>query len=150
MAPATSPRRQSQETRVIKRADFRPYRPGPQRGTTDAVLPRFDRHSVGAVRGAALDRSDAVLCTDSARPYASFAKETGITHRRINLAAGRRVVQDVFHMHVNAYHSRLKDWMRRFRGVSTKYLANYLGWRRLLEREVDTLTPELWLRLAVG
>jgi hypothetical protein len=46
------------------------------------------------------------------------------------------VLGNVFHIqHVNAYHSRLKDWMRRFKGVSTKYLANYLGWRRLLERE---------------
>ena len=30
--------------------------------------------------------------------------------------------------------------MRRFNGVATKYLANYLGWPRLFEREGDDVT----------
>jgi hypothetical protein len=34
---------------------------------------------------------------------------------------------------VNAYHSRLKEWLRRFHGVATKNLPNYLGWCRTLE-----------------
>ena len=34
---------------------------------------------------------------------------------------------------VNAYHSRQKEWPRRFRGVAKKNLPNYLGWRRTLE-----------------
>lgn len=33
--------------------------------------------------------------------------------------------------------SRLKTWMRRFNGVATCHLANYLGWRRSLDRHVD-------------
>ena len=40
------------------------------------------------------------------------------------------------HLHinnVNAYHSRLKQWLTRFNGVATKNLPNYLGWRRALE-----------------
>ncbi len=40
--------------------------------------------------------------------------------------------------------------MDRFHGVATKYLPNYLGWRRGLECFADTLTPSLLLRLAVG
>ena len=57
----------------------------------------------------------------------------------------------VFHVqHIDAYHSRLKHWMRRFKGVSTKYLANYLGRRRPLEREAANLTPEARLRFAMG
>jgi hypothetical protein len=43
---------------------------------------------------------------------------------------------------VNAYHSRLKTWMRRVNGVATKYLASYLGWRRLLEHESDDVSPQ--------
>ncbi|MBB2165602.1 hypothetical protein HLH26_13880, partial [Gluconacetobacter sp. 1b LMG 1731] len=42
---------------------------------------------------------------------------------------------------VNAYDSRLKDWMRRFRGVATKYLATYLGWRRMIEALQNALAP---------
>jgi hypothetical protein len=39
-----------------------------------------------------------------------------------------------FHINnVNAYHSRLKEWLRPFHGVATKNLPNYLGWRRTLE-----------------
>lgn len=39
-----------------------------------------------------------------------------------------------FHLNnVNAYHARLKEWLRRFHGVATKNLPNYLGWRRTLE-----------------
>jgi hypothetical protein len=33
-----------------------------------------------------------------------------------------------FHIqNVNAYDSRLKEWIRRFHGVATKYLENYVG-----------------------
>ena len=28
---------------------------------------------------------------------------------------------------INAYISRLKDWLRRFKGVATHYLPSYLG-----------------------
>jgi len=34
---------------------------------------------------------------------------------------------------VNAYHSRLKQWMNRFHGVATKYPDHYLGWFRLMD-----------------
>ena len=58
---------------------------------------------------------DAILCTDGANVYKTFAREAGITHRPINLQQGIRVVEGVFHIqNVNAYDSRLKGWMRRF------------------------------------
>jgi hypothetical protein len=35
----------------------------------------------------------------------------------------------VYHIqHANAYHNNLKAFIRPFRGVSTKYLDNYLTW----------------------
>jgi len=37
--------------------------------------------------------------------------------------------------------SRLKIWMIRFDDVATKYLENYLGWRRGLERWGEQITP---------
>lgn len=38
----------------------------------------------------------------------------------------------------------------RFHGVATKYLENYLGWRRMLERYKTGITPWLCLKEAVG
>jgi hypothetical protein len=34
---------------------------------------------------------------------------------------------------VNSYHHRLRDWLMRFHGVASRYLPNYLGWRRALD-----------------
>ena len=51
---------------------------------------------------------------------------------------------------VNAYHSRLKEWLRPFHGVATKNLPNYLGWRRAIEAWGDKLTPQNWLLGALG
>ena len=34
---------------------------------------------------------------------------------------------------VNAYHSRLKGFLQRFHGVSTKYLGNYIVWNDIME-----------------
>jgi hypothetical protein len=35
--------------------------------------------------------------------------------------------------------------MSRFHGVATKYLGNYLGWRRLLDRFQDSVTSQQFL-----
>ncbi|MGE5599373.1 MAG: hypothetical protein ACM3XS_08335, partial [Bacteroidota bacterium] len=47
---------------------------------------------------------------------------------------GKRVVHGIYHIQsVNSYHSRLKTWVRRFNGVATKYLLNYLIWHEHLD-----------------
>lgn len=51
---------------------------------------------------------------------------------------------------VGAYQSRLKGWMARFKGVASKYLPSYLGWRRMIERDGDALTPRHCLAGAMG
>ena len=52
---------------------------------------------------------------------------------------------------VNAYHSRWKQWMDRFKGVATSYLENYLGWFRALDRNAQTgAKPASFLNIAVG
>jgi hypothetical protein len=51
---------------------------------------------------------------------------------------GTRVVGGVSHIqHINAYHQRLEQWMRRFNGVATKYLDNYLRWHMFLDATKD-------------
>jgi hypothetical protein len=101
--------------------------------TTDAVLAKADTEAVTAVLASVLD-ADAVLCSDGNAIYRGFAERAHIAHTPTNLSAGIRVVDHAFHIqNANAYHSRLKGWMAPFHGVATKYLPNYLGWRRCLE-----------------
>ena len=77
---------------------------------------------------------DSVLCSDGLRSYVRVASENKLIHKQLNISAGVRVIDTVFHIqNVNAYHSRLKIWMRRFHGVASKYLEHYLGWFRFLE-----------------
>lgn len=115
----------------------------------DFKLEKLDAQHIGERLRPLID-ADAILCTDSAGVYAHFAKVEGITHRPINPSQNRRV-DGAFHIqNVNAYDSRLKSWMIPFHGVATKYLTNYLGWRRLLERYKTQLNPLICLKEALG
>jgi hypothetical protein len=43
--------------------------------------------------------------------------DAGIPHQAMNIKAGIRVKERIFHIqNVNAYDSRLKGWMQRFKG----------------------------------
>ncbi len=99
----------------------------------------------------ALLAQDVVLCSDGASVYRVVAQHLKITHRPLNLSAGIRVIAGVYHIqNVNAYDSRLKGWMARFHGVATKYLKNYLGWRRWLERWGQNNSPQIGIYAALG
>jgi len=118
--------------------------------TSDYVLEKDDARHISSALKPVL-ASDCILCTDSSKAMGAAAREIGITHRPVNLAAGIRVVARVYHVqNVNAYDSRLKNWMHRFHGVATRYLSNYLGWRRILDETKDALTPTYILRAALG
>ena len=118
--------------------------------TADFKLEKLDAAHVMAALRPLVDQ-EAVLCSDSAGVYAAFARATGIAHRPLNIQRGQRVIDGVFHIqNVNAYDSRLKGWMRRFHGVATQYLENYLGWRRMLERYKTAITSKCCLAEAVG
>ena len=78
--------------------------------------------------------ADTVLCTDGGTALAAAARQLDVEHHPVNLSAGVRV-QGAWHVqNVNAFGSRLRSWLIRFKGVATKYLANYLGWFRTLDR----------------
>src|SRR5436305_1751455 len=116
--------------------------------TADAVLPDLGADAITAALGPVV-AGDAVLCADGAQADAAFAAERGIRHEPSNVAAGVRVRDGAFHIqNVNAYHGRLKGWMGRFNGVATRYLANYLGWRRTLERAAEPSASRTWLLAA--
>ena len=88
----------------------------------------------------ALD-SDVLLVSDSNLSYDAFCKAEHISHTAINLSQGQRVN--------GAYHSRFKEWLKRFHGVATKYLPNYLGWCRMMD-EYKKISPELLLNSSFG
>jgi transposase-like protein len=116
--------------------------------TTGAVLPDPGAEAIAAALASAI-AGDAVLCTDGAKAYAAFAARHGLHHEPINVAAGVRVRDGAFHVqNVNAYHGRLKGWIGRFNGVATRYLPNYLGWRRTLERAPEPSAARTWLMAA--
>ncbi len=94
---------------------------------------------------------DAVLCTDGSKALAAAARYIGVEHHAINASAGEHAKGPWHINNVNGYHSRLKNWLRRFNGVASSYLPHYLGWFRVLERfRPATLTPSALLALAIG
>lgn len=118
--------------------------------TADFVLTATDRKAIEPPLQAILAK-DAVLCSDGAVVYRSVARRLGITHRPVNLSAGIRVIAGAYHIqNVNAYDSRLKQWMKRFHGAATRYLENYLGWRRWLERWGEHNSPIVGIQAALG
>ena len=60
----------------------------------------------------------------------------------VQLATGKSK-KGFFHIeHINNYHSRLKEFIRPFKGVATKYLNNYLVWYNLVEYAKETTTEK--------
>ena len=93
--------------------------------------------------------ADVLLVTDAHAAYRAFAREAGIAHACVNLRREERVRGAVHVQNVNAYHQRFRQWLARFRGVASRYLPNYLGWRWALDGE-RIGSPERLLRAALG
>lgn len=117
-------------------------------GIVDAVLPDQSKKSIKLVLGGKVSKEN-ILCIDGGNALWGFVCEGKIPCKVI--PAGKHVHErnPIFHIqNVNGYHSRLKDWMSRFNGVATKYLPNYLGWRRMYEQPQPVLTPVAWVQAA--
>jgi transposase-like protein len=118
--------------------------------TTDAVLPKLNRASVTAALGGVVT-PDNQLCCDGGKAIVGFARKGGIPCQILPSPGGPRPEAPNLHINnINGYHSRLKEWLRPFHGVATKYLDTYLGWRRIAEARGDGVQPADWLRSAVG
>ncbi|MBR5984670.1 MAG: IS1595 family transposase [Bacteroidales bacterium] len=93
----------------------------------------------GKVSSEALDKvfgnkidAESTLCSDADKSYRKFAKSVDADLVQIK---GGKSVKGIFHIqHINSFHKRLKDWMRHFNGVATKYLNNYLVWNSVSQR----------------
>ena len=116
---------------------------------TDEVLKDLSEASITKVLKPVVAQ-DAILCTDGNKSYRAFANAENVTHVRLIASKKSRVIDKVCHIqNVNAYDSRLKGWMHRFNGVATKYLPNYLGWRRCLEKQGSSIVPTRYLSYAL-
>ena len=73
---------------------------------------------------------NSVLVTDKNRCYKLFSEANELD--LIQISALKRT-QGMFNIqHINNYHGRLKEFIRKFHGVATKYLNNYLVWHNLV------------------
>lgn len=118
--------------------------------TADFILQANDsRHASDSLRP--LVTKDGIFCTEGDAIMRATARKLGIEHHAVNVSIGIRVDGHWHVQNVNAYHSRLKTWIRRFKGVSSKYLDSYLGWFRTMDRTSQTLAePAAMLQLAIG
>ena len=117
--------------------------------TTDGVLPDLKWVNIAAFLRPIV-ASDAVLVSDGCAAYGRFARSADILHIVLVANRGDRTYEGFHIQNANAYLSRLKGWLARFRGVASRHLPSYLGWRRMIEREGENLTPHHCLALAIG
>lgn len=72
---------------------------------------------------------DSIICSDGEKSYKDFVKEHEYKH--IIIKSGQ-YKNGIYHLnHINAYHNGLKGFIRKFNGVSTKYLNNYIVWNNI-------------------
>ena len=93
-----------------------------------------------------------VLCTDKERAYLDLAgtNDLELVQMDTDCRTSAKEGEDYGIQRINAYHSRLKLFIRRFHGVSTKHLGNYIVWNDLLfgnHRNRDTFFAQLWGQL---
>jgi transposase-like protein len=121
-----------------------------QGATTDAVLPKLNRASIAAALGKVVTPAN-TFCCDGGTAIVAFARRARIAAHILPAPGKPNPMAPDFHLNnVNAYHGRLKEWLRRFHGVATKNLPNYLGWRRALEALGQHITPQAMILGAIG
>ena len=118
--------------------------------TMDAVLPRLDAASITAALGRIVTRP-AQLCCDGGTAIKAFARRAKLTFHVLPAPGSPQPGAPDLHINnVNAYHARLKEWLRRFHGVATANLPTYLSWRRTIEAFGTSSTPDVWVLGAAG
>ncbi len=95
---------------------------------------------------------DTFLCTDGSGTLRQAAAELHLTSKHVPVSHASTGKEQIYHVQsVNRYHEVLKTWINReLRGVSTKYLPNYLAWMRMRQWFKDGLRPEHFIISGVG
>lgn len=94
---------------------------------------RITKKAIHKGVGRYIDKHNSILCSDSHLSFQNYTKERDIDHRCIFVRRKEFVVDRIYHIqNINRIHKQLKEWIRRFNGVSTKYLQNYLNYYRIV------------------
>ena len=105
-----------------------------QNHVTDAVLEHVSADELEAQLNGRI-QPESVLCADAHLSHESIAKRLNLNLKELVTTAGIHVLETIYHIqHVNAYHCDLKSWIDDFfRGVASKNLPKYLGWKRFIK-----------------
>lgn len=88
----------------------------------------------GLLGGKIKDQSS--FCTDGNSVYRKLTKEENLNLIQLK---GGKAKKGIYHIqHINSYHSDLKRFLGFFKGVSTKYLNNYIVWNNLVNFAKET------------
>jgi len=110
---------------------------------------RISAEKINNAIGKWIPENTIALCSDSHRSYAKFANDNDIRHIAINVSKGQYVRDKVYHVqNVNNIHHLLKDWIKPFNGVASKYLQNYMNWFRIQRSENGDASKFLQLAIA--
>lgn len=113
-----------------------------------AKIGRIDAESVQGTIGALVD-PDNVLCSDSHPSIIKWARENGLEHHTF-VASRQHVKNRCYHVqHVNSLDNLYERWVKKFYGVSTKYLRGYLNWFVFLQKVKRSALPALELARCV-
>jgi len=118
------------------------------RKARNAVLTHLAANDM-AVALAAEVAKDATLIADGSTIAARAAALVDLAP--ISVPGGRRgAIPDHHIQPVNSYHSQLKGWLRRFRGVATRWLPKYVGWHAVVWTSGIALSGTEMLRIALA
>lgn len=81
-------------------------------------------------------KENSVLVTDKMNSYKRFATKNDINLVQLKTGRTKKGIYNI--QHINSYHNELKRFIYQFKGVSTKYLNNYLVWNNLINYAKET------------
>lgn len=106
--------------------------------------------AIGAVLGGHIAEGT-TLCTDEGRGYLKFAADHNVNLVQINV---KKRIKGAYGIQcINAYHGKMRQFMERFNGVSTKFLNNYILWHNFVNHAKETAGEKariLWNHLLSG
>jgi transposase-like protein len=112
------------------------------------VLERDTKESIQAALTPLLT-SGSVLCTDGNLSYKGIVKNLEIDHKRLIGLDNQRIIDGIYHIQtLNNYIKRWKGWLKRFNGVGTAYIENYLSWFRFMEGNAEH-SDQTWIKEAL-
>lgn len=80
--------------------------------------------------------SDSTVVTDRMNSYVRFAHGCDLDLVQVKNGRGKKGIYDL--QHINSYHGKLKKFIAKFNGVSTKHLNNYLAWSGFVNYAKET------------